>query len=61
MRSLEFDDPGSPLDDALAEDRLCPQVIAAIRAVPILIIGDTALRDVGVRFLDGLAENGSWL
>lgn len=36
MRSLEFDDPGSPLDDALAEDRLCPQVIAAIRAVPIL-------------------------
>ncbi len=36
MRSLEFDEPGSPLDDALAEDRLCPQVIAAIRAVPIL-------------------------
>lgn len=35
MRSLEFDDPGSPLDDTLTEDRLSPQVIAAIRAVPL--------------------------
>ncbi len=35
QQSLEFDDPHSPLDDLLAEDRLSPQVIAAIRSVPI--------------------------
>jgi hypothetical protein len=35
MQSLAFDDPGSVLDEALAEARLSPEVIAAIRAVPI--------------------------
>ncbi|HBJ33289.1 MAG TPA: IS4 family transposase [Planctomycetaceae bacterium] len=35
QQSLEFDDPHSPLNDLLAEDRVSPQVIAAIRSVPI--------------------------
>jgi hypothetical protein len=35
MQSLAFDDPGSAMDDAQAEDRLSPHVIAAIRAVPV--------------------------
>jgi putative transposase len=35
LRAIAFDDPASAIDDDLAETRLSPQVLTAIRAVPI--------------------------
>lgn len=35
LQSIAFDDPGSEVEEEVAEDRLSPKVIAAIRAVPI--------------------------